>query len=1246
MKKKSSDNLEKQIVKIEELLQKVQSFEKGIFLFHQRLRGRIFLNKMGLHRMMAPPETPVIRMKAQDFKRIIADEEPELYERLVGVQLPSHVLVLELLTERQLLRAKPEHVYWRYWSWIVVGELMGMWEDLPLTASDVRTKIGHTTFEGLRTFLTRERYFFDPEDDDELAMTIVAWWAMLGVFAPKMRQAMFPTIEGEAFDAWLEQSGLQVQKAVENSRPKVDLKLSTRLALPPTKPIPSWQHPSWIEYLHSEDAQEAAVQCQRDFEEIWEEKKVAPAKKTSARSFIMEMTLLIFSNLWSWLKVQVWSRSFLRLAYLAKKWQFLKKMMVRHITRIQIFEFRHHLRWTKREMARGNSVEAALQLSAAIFFYHSLHQEEDKLSRRLEEERQKLCEDIYEQFITAHKITDKKDKEALQEMIQQLVTVPLDTSTGRQFAALLKSVQRSYLDREREFYATRLFRWLKSFGRKNIKIKLQNHGYIRSLYYLQDAQKKLDFLEIPEETKEKWLEVLRSATEQLEEEIREIFGRRILMAMDNAHFRPANHRERIARIKIRDELLDIIIKRGKFNFSDVRDVISRNDMRIKDPSWKELLFGDQLIQLDKEFGKVFYEVYRKSEFYLRWLQRLTSFSFGTPTGRWIFRYVLTPFGGAAILLAALEHLIIHPIYEKLLGYTDSIDVMTPFLIFLTGGLLFLIIHTETGALIFKQILGGIANSIRFLFMESPRWVLKQQKIQGILKHRNAYLTYRWLFLPLLSGLLLGTTLYFFLSYIANLWMGIIKPISSIDWWFWLAKEWPYYYKIIIEFYSIKLVWWQFVAFWFVISQFFINVSIGRAIWDWFSYRLIAFWYKVRDQWVIGIVQLIMAFFQQLLISLDYVIYRVDDLLRFHQDEGKYIIFFKAIGQVVWSFITYIIRFLINLVVEPQINPIKHFPVVTISHKIIIPYSILVLNFMRNGGFSGWTIAVVTLIFQFALPGISGFLAWEFRENWKEFSANKPEHYVPVRVGSHGETVDALLRRGFHSGTLPKLYEKFYHACNKEFIQYDRERIRHIEEKLHHVRLDLKVFLEREFLSALQSREELREKFQHFSHEKIIVGQNHIDLYFVLAGLEEKEGAYRWRLRLELESGWLLADLQELERPPEDSPLRFSSEERELVNYDLVSFLFKSGVRLVRGKLEKQLAFYHRDYEVAPPALRDLPKYAEYWVKREQVIVRLIDQSHPYTVLTDIIRYHLDDEGKLYEPAPLVALTEKDRILMS
>ena len=45
---------------------------------------------------------------------------------------------------------------------------------------------------------------------------------------------------------------------------------------------------------------------------------------------------------------------------------------------------------------------------------------------------------------------------------------------------------------------------------------------------------------------------------------------------------------------------------------------------------------------------------------------------------------------------------------------------------------------------------------------------------------------------------------------------------------------------------------------------------------------------------------------------------------------------KAVLGLVWFPVAYVARFAFYLLIEPQVNPVKHFPVVTVSHKVMLP----------------------------------------------------------------------------------------------------------------------------------------------------------------------------------------------------------------------------------------------------------------------------------------------------------------------
>jgi hypothetical protein len=103
-----------------------------------------------------------------------------------------------------------------------------------------------------------------------------------------------------------------------------------------------------------------------------------------------------------------------------------------------------------------------------------------------------------------------------------------------------------------------------------------------------------------------------------------------------------------------------------------------------------------------------------------------------------------------------------------------------------------------------------------------------------------------------------------------------------------------------------------------------------------------------------------------------------------------------------------------------------------------------------------------------------------KENWRLYRANRPRFLRPVIIGHHGETLRRLIRPGFHSGTVPKLYAKLRKTSRNErwktFRKY-RDSLDHAEEAVRH-------FVEREFVALLQAS-------PHWAGRKLEVGAVHL-----------------------------------------------------------------------------------------------------------------------------------------------------------
>src|SRR5262249_43070294 len=129
-------------------------------------------------------------------------------------------------------------------------------------------------------------------------------------------------------------------------------------------------------------------------------------------------------------------------------------------------------------------------------------------------------------------------------------------------------------------------------------------------------------------------------------------------ALEDVGLGPHTPLEKVAFDKMVSELLDRIIEYGFLTFSELRDTISRNQLKLPDVSESEdFVKGDPLIRLNRRLADLLDGVYRPGEFYVRGLERGTSLLFGTWWGRWATRYVLGPFLLAWLCLLLLGMLV-------------------------------------------------------------------------------------------------------------------------------------------------------------------------------------------------------------------------------------------------------------------------------------------------------------------------------------------------------------------------------------------------------------------------------------------------------------------------------------------------------------------------------------------------------------------------------------------------------------
>jgi hypothetical protein len=152
----------------------------------------------------------------------------------------------------------------------------------------------------------------------------------------------------------------------------------------------------------------------------------------------------------------------------------------------------------------------------------------------------------------------------------------------------------------------------------------------------------------------------------------------------------------------------------------------------------------------------------------------------------------------------------------------------------------------------------------------------------------------------------------------------------------------------------------------------------------------------------------------------------------------------------------------------------------------------------------------------SIPGVFGFLAWELKENWRLYAANRPGRLGPVRIGLHGETMPRLLRRGLHSGTLPKRFAKLRRAERRARDKRNWKTVRKHLFALHHVEVHVRRYVERELVALLAASG--RWRHGPLSVEHVHLGSTTLRIELSCFAVHPALMAITFEAR----SGWILA----------------------------------------------------------------------------------------------------------------------------
>ena len=712
------------------------------------------------------------------------------------------------------------------------------------------------------------------------------------------------------------------------------------------------------------------------------------------------------------------------------------------------------------------------------------------------------------------------------------------TNEGR----LLYDLQKVCMERERGVFRVDLVEWVRTFGARPLRRPLPLLRDALVVKHLKTARRRVATARVAEGDRERLMRLVRGVLARSEQETRRNLRPVVTLAFNQVGLAPDNIPERVAQRKIVEELLDAIVEHSHISFANLRDAVSKNDLKLPDvESPRELIRGDRLLRADRKLDRHLDGIYRRAAVYQRWPQRISSLVFGTPIGRLITKHAALPYGSAFLALEFLRHLTAGIVGNQAKGPDPSADPLHDLphmerasnagfvfyaMVAILGTWLSLVIHRADFREWNIAQLRRLWHFLRILVIEVPQRIVNSPVVRRVLESH----------------------------WFSGLWNYLLRPGLTTA-------------ALCGAAYPLHIVPSRRLAFEiFLIVNLFLNSPGGRYLTEIAADFLVRLWHELTARVFASVVQWIIAVFQALLVWLERVVYVVDEWLLFRRGDRGGLQVFKLLGGVAWFFVSYLVVFVFTLLVEPQINPIKHFPVVTVSHKLILPTGPLFVKQLTPylGPVQANTLVWTTI---WLIPGVFGFLVWELKENWRLYVANRARGLRRTAIGQHGESMVRLLRTGFHSGTIPKAYTALRKAirksesraeaaseeprgssANANLIQPRWDAVRRVQRSIQR-------FVERELIAVLEEARFLQGAM--VSVDRVEAANFRADVHLACAAFPGELIRLTWEDLDGVLSGGITAD---------GWLARLGDDDRETLNVALSGLFQRAGVDRVQGPI--------------------------------------------------------------------------------
>lgn len=1142
----------------------------GVFLFHARALERLAGIERGECRLLGSAEIQYVLIPRGRFLRALESENPEALAVIEGLPLPDPVLLLPMPTDA-VLRPSAERSAERpllrdYWARRCEGEVARAWQVSRddnqdrdrFGAAALAALIGDTALTEARDVLLRDGVPGAGAGLETLCAAFAARVVRLRYFGPGVRGCYFPAVtDWGTVDRWLEAGGLDLPAPlagrrppllVERSRPRLacsppaflaplppgspcgladpDLtarRAETEVRLPHPVPRPGPVPGGAPEPEGTPGGPAATAWQARCLDAVREGSAVRRRRGLAARAgaafFGLALPVL---------------RGVLVLAPALARMR--RGQSADHRPRIagqelRIALLRFSIAVAQRAEWAGRYADALVHLAEAraVCLAGAGTESAGELVLHLIDERARAAGESLGDLLAASSKLGRTDATILKELITRLTAVRASRARKgprRTVRLLLGQLQAILLEGRATYYRPSLRDWLR---RGRSRRFLPFRGPLKALRALDGARDLLDELPWPATDLDRFAVALDALSARIGERLEGQLGPRIREALEQSGLAEDadDSAGPLGVRRLQDALTDLIRRRRYLRFADVRDLLARDVWSLPDSRLPELWQGDRLSRFDRAAALALPGVYHRGEPYVKGLQRLGAPLFGTAFGRGLLAVALLPAIAAWALLKSSEML-----WVLLAPGPGQPELVTPAAILGLGLILSLGANTAPGRRLAMGLWQGVKALARLPVGAMLRRLVARLSRWGPVAWLGSRRLVRGLWERLLAPVGLGLVGIF----------PIALPLS-------FALSTP----------AVTPFWVAALALAFALGTLLRDTPNGRRRMD----DLAGTWHQLlvalRRERLEDLIAPIMDFFNARMRELGDALNRVRTRLSLRLEDPPDAVLLKTLLGPLWGALEAVVRFYAVVLIEPQTNPVKHFPVVTLGHKLMLPF----LPALSSGLLAVLSpvlpaVLAVPLVALtiFLLPGLFGFLFWELKENRRLYAANRPDGAPPAILGTHGETLHGLLRRGFHSGALPKSFDRLRGVLADQ-VRDERPDplvLRQVLGRLNRLRADLVRFAEQELALPLEARCGTGPGGLAVSRVRAEMATRGVVFVLALTPADSPDSPLDLRVSVWLAETGLAAQVQGL-----DAAARLGDERRRSLAETIVGFLGRCGL---------------------------------------------------------------------------------------